>query len=129
MTIDLHNYLGIPIPLQIALGLFITFLVFGLPFSLKYKNHFFGWENIKWLIREVVKMYSNEPSFFSYKRFQMGSAFFIYTQGSLYALSNLVHTIGDFELWSVPNLLIAGYTLNQVQKEKAKDGNGDDATK
>ena len=118
MILTLNQFLHIPFPLQIVLGLLIAFAIFGIPLSLKYKEHFFGWENIKWLIRELVKMYSKEESFFSYKRFQMGVAFFIYTQGSLWALSNLVHTIGDFELWAIPNLLIAGYTLNKVQQEK-----------
>lgn len=108
----------IPLPLQIVLGLVITFLVVGLPFSLRYKNHFFGWENFKWIVRELRAMYSHEKSYFSYKRFQMGLAFFIYTQGSLWALSNLVHSMGDFLMWATPNLLIAGYTLNKVQQEK-----------
>lgn len=115
------NYLHIPLPLQILLGLIVTFLVFGLPISVIYKNHFFGWENFKWLIRELTKMYSNTPSFFSYKRFQMGVAFFIYTQGAMWALSNLVTSISDFLLWATPNLLIAGYTLNKVQQEKTND--------
>lgn len=118
---NLSKLLHIPLPLQIVLGLLITFLIFGIPLSLKYKGHFFGWENFKWLVRELVKMYSNEQSYFSYKRFQMGVAFFIYTQGSMWALSNLVNSIGDFLLWATPNLLIAGYTLNKVQQEKKEE--------
>lgn len=121
----MHYYwiklLQIPFPLQIAIGLLVTFFLFGLPFSLKYKDYFFGWNNIKKLIIEVLKMYSNKPSFFSYKRFQMGVAFFLYTQGSLWALSNIVQSMGDFVIWAGLNLTIAGYTLNQVQKEKKEE--------
>jgi len=86
---------------------------------LKYRNGFFGWNNFKWLIVELRKMYSNEPSHFSYKRFQMGSAFFMYSQGSMYALSAFVTDMATFIVWATPNLLIAGYTLNKIQKENA----------
>jgi hypothetical protein len=36
---------------------------------------FFGWNNIKFVIRESIKMYSNEKSFFSKKRFETSVAF------------------------------------------------------
>jgi hypothetical protein len=82
------------------------------------KKYFFGWTNIKWVIKELVKMYSNEPSFFSYKRFQTGTAYFIFTQGCMFALTEYVKTTSDFVLWCVPVLLVCGYTLNHIQKEK-----------
>lgn len=78
----------------------------------------FSRQNINWGIKEFIKMYSNEPSYFSYKRFQTGMAFFIFTQGSIYVLRNHVHSVGDFIIWATPLLLIAGYTLKQTQKEK-----------
>lgn len=81
-------------------------------------KYFFGWQNIKWLIRELVKMYSNEPSYFSYKRFQTGVAFITFQIGSRYALYNFVTSIGDFLMWASAELLICGYTLNSIQKEK-----------
>lgn len=112
---------NMPIYLQIGIGFALFFLVVCIPFMLKYKNHFFGWENFKWLIVEFRKMYSNEPSHFSYKRFQMGSAYFMFTQGAMYALTNFCHNINDFLLWCVPVLLISGYTLNLTQKEKIAD--------
>lgn len=82
------------------------------------KKYFFGWTNIKWVIRELVKMYSHQQSFFSYKRFQTGVAFFIFTQGAVYSLKNYVKSTSDFVLWCVPVLLVCGYTLNHIQKEK-----------
>ncbi len=84
-------------------------------------NWFFGWENFKWVIKELVKMYSHQPSFFSYKRFQTGVAFFIFSQGAMYALTNYVKSTSDFVLWCVPVLLVCGYTLHHVQKEKLTD--------
>lgn len=92
------------------------------------KKYFFGWTNWKWFIRELVKMYSGEPSYFSYKRFQTGVAFFIFTQGAMYSLKNYVKSTDDFVLWCVPVLLVCGYTLNKTQEEKKiniKDENKD----
>ena len=85
------------------------------------KKYFFGWTNIKWGIKELIKMYSNETSFFSYKRFQTGTAYFIFTQGCMLALTEYVKTTSDFVLWCVPVLLVCGYTLNAIQKEKTND--------
>jgi hypothetical protein len=87
------------------------------------KKYFFGWDNAKWLIRELVKMYSHEPSFFSYKRFQTGVAFITFQIGSRYALYNFVDSIGDFLMWASAELLICGYTLKEIQKEKTNDTN------
>lgn len=84
------------------------------------KKYFFGWGNIRWGIKELIKMYSHQESFFSYKRFQTGVAFFMFTQGAMYTLTNLVKTVEDFGLWCVPVLLVCGYTLDKIQKEKEK---------
>lgn len=82
------------------------------------KTYFFGWKNIKWGLKELIKMYSNEPSFFSYKRFQTGVAFFMFTQGAMYVLTNHIDDVTEFLEWCIPVLLVCGYTLNQIQKEK-----------
>ena len=66
-------------------------------------------------------MYSNEPSFFSHKRFQTGVAFISYQVGSRYALFKYVNSIGDFLMWASAELLICGFTLNAIQKEKKND--------
>ncbi len=88
----------------------------------KSKKWFFGWDNIKWGIKELIKMYSSkETSYFSYKRFQTGVAFFMFTQGAMYILKEHVKSVGDFLAWSVPVLLIAGYTLNKTEQSKKEE--------
>lgn len=82
------------------------------------KDDLFTWANVKFAIRELIKMYSHKESFFSYKRFQTGVAFFIFTQGAMFTLTNYVKEVNDFVLWCVPVLLVCGYTLNHIQKEK-----------
>jgi hypothetical protein len=47
------------------------------------KKLFFGWENIKWLIREVTNMYSSKESFFSKKRIESGIAFIVAQWGMI----------------------------------------------
>lgn len=84
------------------------------------KTGFFGWNNIKWAIKEIVRMYSNKESFFSYKRFQTGLAFFLFTQGAAYVLYNFVKTPDEFLIWCIPVLLVCGYTLNKTQQEKTE---------
>ena len=83
------------------------------------KKLFFGWTNIKWGIKELIKMYSSEPSYFSYKRFQTGVAFFMFTQGAMYTLKANVNNVNDFLLWCVPVLLVCGYTLNKITQNEA----------
>jgi len=83
----------------------------------------FTWNNFKFSIRELIKMYSNGGSYFSYKRFQTGVAFFMFTQGSMYALKEYVNDVNGFLLWCVPVLLVCGYTLNHIQKEKLNESN------
>lgn len=84
------------------------------------KIYFFGWTNIKWVIKEFVKMYSHQPSFFSYKRFQVGTAFLTFQIGSRYALYNHVHNIEQFLMWASAELLICGFTLKAIQTEKSE---------
>ena len=85
------------------------------------KEDLFTWNNIKFGIKEFIKMYSNIPSWFSYKRFQTGTAFFIYTQGAMYTLKEHVNSVGDFIIWAAPSLLIAGYTLNKTEQAKKEE--------
>ena len=85
------------------------------------KYYLFGMRNIRWGIKELIKMYSNQPSFFSHKRFQTGLAFIIFCEGAMFTLTRYVSSVGDFIMWAAPVLLIAGYTLNQTQKEKKEE--------
>jgi len=84
------------------------------------KKMFFGWTNIKWLIKEFMAMYSNADSYFSKKRFESSAAFL----GAMFILIGHAiynrNTITNSEVLADATLLfvIAGYTVNQIQKEK-----------
>ena len=84
------------------------------------KKYFFGWSNIKWVIAELVKQYSNENSFFSKKRVESGVAFLLGQWGLVYFLIVNIGklTSSDIVLWSAVEFAIAGYIVNQIQKEK-----------
>lgn len=88
-------------------------------------NGFFGWENFKWLIREFSKIYSDEPSFFSKKRFESSVGFVIGQAGMIMYLwhNYQVITMSEFLLWAGAEFLIAGYYVNQIQKEKKTNSN------
>lgn len=92
---------------------------------------FFGWNNIKWLIREIGKLYSSEPSYFSKKRFESSIAFIIAQWGMIIYLWNnyTTLTMSDFLLWAAAEFVIAGYYVTQIQKEKKDIGyNNNDNT-
>jgi hypothetical protein len=81
---------------------------------------FFGWSNIKFLIKELIKLYSNEPSYFSKKRVESGIAFIVGQWGMIYFLVKNIDklTTSDIALWAGVEFAIAGYIINQIQKEK-----------
>ena len=81
---------------------------------------FFGWTNIKFLIKELIKLYSNEPSYFSKKRVESGIAFLVGQFGMVYFLVINIDklTTSDIALWAGIEFAIAGYIVNQIQKEK-----------
>ena len=81
---------------------------------------FFGWTNLKWLIKEFVSMYSARPSFFSKKRIESGIGFIIAEWGMIYWLlkkHDVMDTM-DFSMWASIQFFIAGYIINQIQKKK-----------
>lgn len=84
---------------------------------------FFGWKNIKWFVREIIKLYSNEDSYFSKKRIESGFAFIVLEWGMIHWMIVNVDKIKSSELfiWASINAFIAGYMINQIQKEK-KEG-------
>lgn len=84
------------------------------------KNHFFGWENAKWLVRELRNMYSGHKSFFSKKRIESGVAFWIAQWGMIFFLLKKYDTLtmGEFILWAAAEFAVSGYIINQIQKEK-----------
>jgi hypothetical protein len=84
------------------------------------KNHFFGWENAKWLVRELRNMYSGHKSFFSKKRIESGIAFSVAQWGMIFFLLKKYDTLtmGEFILWAAAEFAVSGYIINQIQKEK-----------
>ncbi len=84
------------------------------------RKYFFGWSNFKWLIRELMKVYSSEKSFFSKKRLESGIAFFIAQFGMVFFLlySYPVLTMGEFMLWAAGEFAVSGYIINKIQQQK-----------
>ena len=84
------------------------------------KNWFFGWTNIKWFITEIGNLYSGKKSYFSKKRIESGIAFIVGQWGMTYFLlhNNKALTASDIVMWAGVEFAIAGYIVNQIQKEK-----------
>jgi len=84
------------------------------------KNLFFGWNNIKWLIKEIGNLYTGKDSYFSKKRVESGIAFAVGQWGMIYFLLQNLSTMStsDIVLWAGVEFAISGYMLNQIQKEK-----------
>jgi len=85
------------------------------------KTAFFGWTNLKWFIREVVKMYSSQPSYFSKKRIESGVAFLIAQAGMIFFLVTKYESLimSEFLWWAAAEFGVSGYIINAIQKEKA----------
>jgi hypothetical protein len=86
-------------------------------------KYFFSWPNIKFAMRELVKIYSSKPSFLSKKRVESGVGFIIAEWGMIYFLLENIKTVGisGFAIWATIQFFIAGYIINQIQKEKKED--------
>ena len=86
----------------------------------KKSKWFFGWTNIKWLIKELVSVYSSKNSFFSKKRIESGVAFFIAQFGMVFFLLQKYQglSMGEFLLWAAAEFAVSGYIINKIQKEK-----------
>ena len=78
------------------------------------------WKNIVWFFTEMMNLWSDKPSFFSKKRVESSIAFIIAQTGMVIYLINRIETmdIYEFLLWAGAEFLIAGYSINQIQKEK-----------
>jgi hypothetical protein len=85
------------------------------------KKWFFGWENIKWGIKELIKIYSPKSSYFSKKRIESGVAFVIAQWGMIFFLLQKYEALsmGEFILWAAAEFAVSGYIINKIQKEKA----------
>jgi hypothetical protein len=90
-------------------------------------NGFFGWENFKWLVREWLKTYSNQHSFFSRKRIESCILFvggFSLLYG--YALKRLSEGADYAEALALTGAMFvyAGYTAQLIKREaKTEDLN------
>lgn len=84
------------------------------------KKYFFGWKNIKWIVRELRDLYSDKSTYFSKKRVESGVAFLVGQFGMVYWLSQNIDTLSssDIVLWAGVEFAIAGYMVNAIQKEK-----------
>lgn len=92
------------------------------------KKYFFGWGNIKKGISEIIKIYSEKPSFFSKKRIESGIAFIIAEWGMIFFLlkkyPNL--TMTDMVMWATVQFGVSGYIIYQIQKEKKTENKNQD---
>jgi hypothetical protein len=81
------------------------------------------WKNLKWFIREIGNIYSSKQSFFSKKRIESGIAFIISQWGMIYFLTHNINNMStsDFAIWAGIEFAVAGYIVNQIQKEKYKE--------
>lgn len=87
--------------------------------------------SIGWFFKELMKIYSTEPSYFSKKRVESGIGFVIAEWGMIYFVMQKIDemTVTDFAIWASLQFVVAGYMVNQIQKEKALDtSNSDDST-
>jgi hypothetical protein len=76
--------------------------------------------NISWFFKEIMRMYSNEKSYFSKKRVESGISFVIGQFGMIFFLSQNIDLMSssDLAIWASIEFAIAGYLINQIQKEK-----------
>jgi hypothetical protein len=88
--------------------------------ALKKKIYFLGWTNLKWLLRELMDIYSTRKSFFSKKRVESGLAFIIAQWGMIFFLleKHTTLSMGEFLLWAGAEFAVSGYIINKIQKEK-----------
>ena len=84
------------------------------------KKYFFGWGNIKKGITEIIRIYSEKPSFFSKKRIESGLAFIIAEWGMIFYLLKKYPdlTMTDMVMWATIQFGVSGYIIYQIQKEK-----------
>lgn len=94
------------------------------------KKYFFGWTNIKWVVKEFIKIYSNEDSYFSKKRIESGIAFAVGQWGMIFFLLEKYQVMSgtDFGIWAGIEFTISGYVISQIQKEKKDNINNNDDT-
>lgn len=78
------------------------------------------WGKITWFFSEIMKLYSNQGSYFSKKRVESGIAFLVGQWGMIYFLNKNIEavTASDIILWAGVEFAISGYMITHIQKEK-----------
>lgn len=84
------------------------------------KTFFFGWTNMKWMLKELLNVYSSKNSYFSKKRIESGIAFIIAQWGMIFFLleKHATLSMGEFLLWAAAEFAVSGYIINKIQQEK-----------
>jgi hypothetical protein len=84
------------------------------------KKFFFGWNNMKWMLKELLNVYSSKNSYFSKKRIESGLAFIIAQWGMIFFLleKHTTLSMGEFLLWAAAEFAVSGYIINKIQQEK-----------
>lgn len=77
-------------------------------------------KTIRFYIKELIKMYSSEKSFFSKKRIESGIAFLIGQIMMIVYFANKLPTLttADFITLIVVEFLLAGYLVNKTELAK-----------
>lgn len=87
------------------------------------KKWFFGWTNIKFILKELILIYSTKSSFFSKKRIESGLAFIIAQWGMIFFLIMKYQdlTMGEFLLWAAAEFTVSGYIIHKIEKSKGSN--------
>lgn len=81
------------------------------------------WNNIIWFFTELLKMWSNEPSYFSKKRVESSMIFVsVLATYIVYCIWNMrTMSATDFTIVSGAMMVYGGYTVSAIQKEKKNE--------
>ncbi len=90
------------------------------------KKYFFGWSNIKKGLIEIIRIYSEKPSFFSKKRIESGIAFIVAEWGMIFYLLKKYPdlTMTDLIMWATIQFGISGYTATIADVRTLSQFNG-----
>jgi hypothetical protein len=88
--------------------------------NVKNTKYLLGWTNIKWFLREMVLIYSSKKSFFLKEwnqvlvlQLRVGYDFFLIKKYDVMS--------ADFGIWASIQFVVAGYMVNQIQREENHD--------
>jgi len=93
----------------IAFGILCLIVTIGMNFK-----------SFRFVVKELIAMYSGQNTFFSKKRIESGVAFIVLQWGMVRFLHLKIDgmTINDMLIWAGLEAAICGYALNKIQEEK-----------